>query len=50
MSDESMFNEFDLFGLALEELEEPHPGDDAGTAHNGPNFDKDTSFAEDDLF
>ncbi len=49
MSDESMWSEFDLFGLALEEAEEPFIGPEhEGVLHHAPDFEDGTDFDKGD--
>lgn len=49
MSDEAMWSEWDLVGLAMEEAEEPYKEQDDSVLHKGPDFDRDTDFTEGDL-
>lgn len=45
MSDESMFSEFDPFGFALEEAEEPFtPPEGEGVLHHAPDFEDGDDF------
>ncbi len=47
MSDESMWSEFDLFGLTLEEAEEPFTGPEhEGVLHHAPDFEEEDNFHE----